>query len=48
MQTRSQLCSNCAQEAVELGKSNATRTSRFAKNVSVQDGLATATNPLSG
>ena len=40
-----QLCSDCAQSAIELGRSNATRISRFAKNVSILVVLATATSP---
>ena len=36
---------DCAQLAIELGRSNATRISRFAKNVSTLVVLATATSP---
>ena len=40
-----QLYSGCAHSAIELGRSNATRTSRFAKNVSILVVLATVTSP---
>lgn len=40
-----QLCSDCAHQAIELGRSNATRISHFAKNVSTLVALAMATSP---
>ena len=42
-----QLYGDCAQSAIEVGKSNVTRTSHFAKNVSTLVVLATATSPTS-